>query len=166
MKESGTIRHPDQAVITGAFSFTGRYVARLLLDEGVGVRTLTRDIAQRKPLWRCAVEALSPGLFADPDRLRRSMEGANVLYNTYWIRLGLGKNTFEQAVENSRTLLEAAAQAGVGRVVHFSVANASTGSKLPYFRGKEQVEGDSEGHGYTLTPSSGPPWSSGSATCC
>ena len=35
--------HPDQAVVTGAFSYTGRYVARRLLEEGVGVRTLTRS---------------------------------------------------------------------------------------------------------------------------
>ena len=34
----------------------------------------------------------------------------------------------------------AAAKAGVGRIVHFSVANASTDSRLPYFQGKGQVE--------------------------
>ncbi len=38
-------------------------------------------------------------------------------------------------------LFDAAAQAGVGRIVHFSVANASPDSRLPYFRGKGQVEG-------------------------
>ena len=37
-------------------------------------------------------------------------------------------------------LLESAARAGVGRIVHFSVANASSDSRLPYFRGKGQVE--------------------------
>ena len=36
------------------------------------------------------------------------MEGASVFYNTYLIRFGRGLNTFEQAVENSRVLLEAA----------------------------------------------------------
>ena len=30
--------HPDLAVVTGAFSYTGRYVARRLLDQGVRVR--------------------------------------------------------------------------------------------------------------------------------
>ncbi len=67
--------------------------------------------------------------------------GANVLYNTYWIRFGRGRTTFDQAVENSRILYEAAALAGVGRIVHFSVANASQDSGLPYFRGQGQVEG-------------------------
>ena len=35
--------HPDLAVVTGAFSYTGRYVTRCLLDQGVLVRTLTRS---------------------------------------------------------------------------------------------------------------------------
>ena len=43
-------------------------------------------------------------------------------------------------MKNTKVLFDAAADAGVGRVVHFSVANASVGSTLPYFRGKGQVE--------------------------
>ena len=35
--------HPDLAVVTGAFSYTGKYVTRRLLDLGVRVRTLTRS---------------------------------------------------------------------------------------------------------------------------
>ena len=48
--------------------------------------------------------------------------------------------TFDLAVQNTRTLFEAAKRAGVGRIVHFSVTNVSSGSGLPYFRGKAQVE--------------------------
>ena len=33
--------HPNLAVVTGAFSYTGRYVTRRLLDQGVRARTLT-----------------------------------------------------------------------------------------------------------------------------
>ena len=36
--------HPDLAVVTGAFSYTGQYVARRLLDQGVRVRTLARSL--------------------------------------------------------------------------------------------------------------------------
>ena len=122
----------------GAFSYTGRYVARRLLDEGVSVRTLTRNPDRESPFGG-PVEA-APLDFSDPDGLRRSMQGAGVLYNTYWIRFGRGRNTFDHAVENSKVLFDAAAKAGVGRIVHFSVANASSESRLPYFRGKGQVE--------------------------
>ena len=56
-------------------------------------------------------------------------------------------------VENSKVLFEAAAKAGVGRTVHLSVANASTESRLPYFRDKGQVEEilANEGLSYAIT---------------
>ena len=132
------MQHPDTAIVTGAFSYTGRYVARRLLDQGIGVRTLTRSPDQRDPFGGLAPAA--PLDFSDPDGLSRSMQGAGVFYNTYWVRFGRGRTTFDQAVENSKALFEAAAKAGVGRIVHFSVANASSESRLPYFRGKGQVE--------------------------
>ena len=126
------------AVVTGAFSYTGGYVARRLLAQGVVVKTLTRRPAGSNPLGGLVEEA--PLDFSDPDGLRRAMEGAGVLYNTYWVRYARGGTTFDQAVENTRTLFEAARNAGVGRIVHFSVTNASSGSLLPYFRGKARVE--------------------------
>ena len=129
---------PDLAVVTGAFSYTGRYVTRRLLDQGVRVRTLTRSPDAEDPFGgRVEVAPLD---FSDPDGLRRSMQGAGVFYNTYWIRYAHGRITFDLAVENTRTLFEAAKRAGVGRIVHFSVTNVSSGSGLPYFRGKAQVE--------------------------
>ena len=36
-EESLALTHPNTAIVTGAFSYTGRYVARRLLDEGVTV---------------------------------------------------------------------------------------------------------------------------------
>ena len=132
------LSRPDTAIVTGAFSYTGRYVARRLLDEGVAVRTLTRSPEREGPFGGLVPAA--PLDFSDPDGLCRTMRGAGVLYNTYWIRFGRGRNTFDQAVENSRVLFDAAAKAGVGRIVHFSVANASSECRLPYFRGKGQVE--------------------------
>ena len=132
------MQHPDTAVVTRAFSYTGRYVARRLLDEGVSVRTLTRNPDREGPFGGLAPAA--PLDFSDPDGLCRTMRGAGVLYNTYWIRFGRGRTTFNQAVANSKVLFAAAARAGVSRIVHFSVANASSECRLPYFRGKGQVE--------------------------
>ena len=130
--------HPDLAVVTGAFSYTGRYVTRRLLGEGVRVRTLTRSPDAEDPFGgRVEVAPLD---FSDPDGLCRSMQGAGVFYNTYWVRYAHGRITFDLAVENTRTLFEAAKRAGVGRIVHFSVTNVSSRSGLPYFRGKAQVE--------------------------
>ena len=80
--------------------------------------------------------------FSDRAGLRRSIEGASVLYNTYWVRFGRGPTNLQQAVENSRILFEAAAGAGVERIVHFSVASASKNSGPPYFRGKGQADAE------------------------
>ena len=131
--------HPDLAVVTGAFSYTGRYVTRRLLDQGVRVRTLTRSPHAKDPFGG-RVEA-APLDFSDPDGLSRSMQGAGVFYNTYWVRYAHGSTTFDLAVENTGTLFEAAERAGVGRIVHFSVTNPSSESALPYFRGKAGAKG-------------------------
>jgi len=132
--------HPNLAVVTGAFGFTGGYVARQLIDQGVRVRTLTRRPAGGNPLGGRVEEA--PMDFSDPVGLRGSMEGAGVLYNTYWIwiRYARGEVTFDRAVENTWVLFEAAREAGVDRIVHFSVSNPSHDSELPYFSAKAQVE--------------------------
>ena len=130
--------HPNLAIVTGAFSYTGRYVARRLLDQGVHIRTLTRSPHAEDPMAHPVETA--PLDFSDPDGLRTSMQGAGVLYNTYWIRYAHGRITFDLAVENTGRLFEAAKRAGVGRIVHFSVTNVSPDSGLPYFRGKAQVE--------------------------
>ena len=128
----------DTAVVTGAFSYTGRYIARRLLEQGVRVKTLTARPASQDPFGG-RVEA-APLDLADQDGLCRSMKGADVLFNTYWVRFGRGQTTFDGAVANSKTLFEAAAEAGVGRIVHVSITNASSESRLPYFSGKGRVE--------------------------
>ena len=68
--------HPGQALVTGAFSYTGRYVARRLLDQSASVTSLSRR-PDRSNAFDGAVEA-APLDFSDPDRLRRSMVGAGV----------------------------------------------------------------------------------------
>ena len=137
--------HPDTAVVTGAFSYTGRYVSQRLLDDGVRVKTLTGHPNRRNPFGG-RVEA-APLDFSDPDGLYRSMQGAGILYNTYWVRFERSRTTFDRAVENSSVLFEAAAKAGISRIVHISVSNASSGSTLPYFRGKGRVEETLKGLG-------------------
>ncbi len=128
----------DLDVVTGAFSFTGKYIARRLLDSGRSVRTLTGHPRRPDPFGG-KVEAF-PYRFDAPDELAGSLRGADTLYNTYWIRFPHGSATFEGAIENTRTLLRAAERAGVRRLVHVSITNPSEDSKLPYFRGKALVE--------------------------
>jgi uncharacterized protein YbjT (DUF2867 family) len=78
--------------------------------------------------------------FESPASLTKSLQGASVLYNSYWVRFKHGRATFDEAVRNSRILIQAAKEAGVRRIVHLSIANASIDSPLPYYSGKAQVE--------------------------
>jgi NADH dehydrogenase len=123
-------------VVTGAFSYTGRHIAEALLERGRSVRTLTRKPDPSHTLAPKVERA--PFIF--DDSLLESLSGADTLYNTYWVRFERGETTFARAVENTRTLFRAAAEAGVRRVVHISVANADANSPFAYFRGKAATE--------------------------
>ena len=103
-------------VVTGAFGYSGRYIAQRLLDQGCTVRTLSSNPRPAGPLAG-AVPAM-PLDFARPERLAESLAGVSVLYNTYWVRFNHRHFTFAEAVRNSRTLFDAARQAGVERIVH------------------------------------------------
>ncbi len=124
-------------LVTGAFGFTGRHIAKRLLDRGIQVRTLTRGAAPPDS----TIEAL-PYSFDDPVRLAESLEGVHTLYNTYWVRFDHRRATYKAAVSNTRSLFRAAQAAGVARVVHVSIANPSENSDLPYYEGKAQLERD------------------------
>jgi uncharacterized protein YbjT (DUF2867 family) len=124
-------------VVTGAFSYTGRYIAEELLGRGRRVRTLTRRRPDPSHPLAASVEA-APFVF--DDSLVASLRGADTLYTTYWVRFERGAVTFDGAVANLRRLFEAAVRAGVRRVVHVSVANPGLESPFPYFRGKAQTE--------------------------
>ena len=126
----------NTVVITGAFSFTGKYTTRLLLERGLNVRTIT---GQRPKVALGRVTVL-PYNFDRPTELERGLAGASTLVNTYWVRFPRRKATFETAVHHSRTLIHAARNTGVQRIVHVSIANPSLESPLAYYKGKAIVE--------------------------
>ena len=133
---------PELAAVTGAFGYTGRYIARRLLDTGRPVLTITgRPEVQgsRRDPFGGQVPAF-PFNFHQPDALAETLQGVDTLFNTFWVRFDSGDVTFDRAVANSRTLIRAAEQAGVRRLVHVSITNPSADSTLPYFRGKALVE--------------------------
>ena len=132
------MNNSDLNVVTGAFGYTGRYITQKLLSNGHEVRTITGHPGRVSPFGD-RVKAF-PSDFGDPDALARNLSGAATLYNTYWIRFPRGIVTFETAVENTKTVVHAALQAGVQRIVHISITNPSPESPLGYFKGKALVE--------------------------
>jgi len=132
------MRNSHKSAVTGAFSYTGKYIARCLLSNGEQVITLTGHPNRTDP-FDGRIPAF-PYYFDQSSALEKSLEGVSTLYNTYWVRFNHGETSFAEAVQNTRTLLQAAERAGVKRIVHVSISNPTLDSPLPYFRGKALVE--------------------------
>ncbi|NUQ37296.1 MAG: NAD(P)H-binding protein [Caldilineales bacterium] len=124
--------------VTGAFGYSGKYIAQRLLAQGRRVITLTNSTDRantfggRVPIF--------PFHFDRPEELTRSLAGVEVLYNTYWVRFNHKLFRHADAVRNTLILFEAAKQAGVRRVVHVSITNPTEDSPLEYFSGKARLE--------------------------
>ena len=123
--------------VTGAFSYSGKYITKRLLERGEQVITLTGHPNRPDP-FDGKVKAY-PLDFDEPG-MAKSLQGVDVLVNTYWVRFDKGGNTQPRAVENTRKLVNAAKAAGVKRMVHISIANPSAESHLPYYWGKAANE--------------------------
>ena len=129
--------NPPIDVVTGAFSYSGRFVAAELLERGRGVRTLTNHPNPGHPL-PARIPAL-PLDFEDSTALVSALTGADTLYNTYWVRAPRVGVPHKIAVDNTKRLIDAARRAGIRRIVHTSIANP-TSSHLSYYRGKAELE--------------------------
>lgn len=125
-------------VVTGAFGFSGKYIAEKLLNKNITVKTLTNSL-QRKNDFQNKIHAV-PYSFDNPQQLAAELEGVSVLYNTYWVRFNHKTFHHSEAVDNTLTLFEAAKSAGVKRIVHTSITNPDKNSPLEYFSGKGILE--------------------------
>jgi len=125
-------------VVTGAFGYSGKYIAQRLLEQGHRVRTITSKQPVLDP-FQGQVEH-HPLAFANHNQLVASLRGASVLYNTYWVRFNHANFKHAEAVDNTIRLFKAAKEAGVQRVVHVSITNPSEESTLEYFYGKAVLE--------------------------
>ncbi len=136
--EATAVADPELYVVTGAFGYTGRYITRSLVEGGIRVKTLTGHPGRENPFGEAV--SVAPFCFDDPEELIKSVQGASTFINTYWVRFAYGQVTYDRAVANTRTMIKAAAKAGVRRWVQVSTANPSPDSKLPYFKGKALLE--------------------------
>jgi len=124
--------------VTGAFGYSGKYIARRLLKKGHKVITLTNSLHRPNPFGE-HLQAF-PFHFDKPDNLVETLTGVKVLYNTYWVRFNHKNFFFADAIKNTKTLFNAAKKAEVKRIVHVSITNPSIDSHLEYFSGKAKVE--------------------------
>lgn len=129
---------PKARAVTGAFGFSGKYIARRLLEAGHRVVTLTNSPGRPDP-FNGRVEA-RPLAFHDVPALTKSLRDVKVLYNTYWVRFNHPLFSYANAVRNTLALFDAARNAGVERIVHVSITGADGTSAREYFSGKGLLE--------------------------
>jgi NADH dehydrogenase len=126
--------------VTGAFGYSGRYIASRLLGAGHTVITLTNSPTRANPFGN-RVQPF-PMHFEQPALLSATLSGVDVLVNTYWVRFNHELFTHQKAVANSKALFHAAKNAGVKRIVHVSITNPDIHSELSYFQGKAELESE------------------------
>ena len=86
-------------VVTGAFGYSGKYIALRLLTQGHEVRTLTNSLHKPNPFGDRVRPY--PFHFDQPDKLVENLRGAKVLYNTYWVRFNHKTFAHETAVSKT-----------------------------------------------------------------
>jgi len=128
----------ERYAVTGAFGFTGKYIAARLLAQGHPVLNIT-DSPRRPNPFGSRMET-SSFYFDEPGKLVCALRGVSVLYNTYWVRFNSCATTHEDAVRHTQTLFLAAQAAGVRRIVHLSITHADEASSSSYFRQKARLE--------------------------
>jgi dihydroflavonol-4-reductase len=112
----------SQILITGATGFIGRQLTRDLVGQGHAVRILARSRRKANALFGDQVEVVL-GNLENAAALAEACRGVGVLYHvagSYRFGLRHRHELRRTNVEGAEAILQAAADAGVARVVHLS----------------------------------------------
>jgi dihydroflavonol-4-reductase len=111
-----------KALVTGSAGFIGSAVVRELLADGWEVRALYLPLESTKNLDGLDVERFA-GDVTDPAAMRAATRGCDLVFHLaalYTLWTPEPSRLWHVNVQGTRTVLEAAARAGVRRVVHCS----------------------------------------------
>ena len=119
------------AFITGATGFLGSHVARVLAEQGAGLRLLVRSTSDLRNVADLNAERVV-GDLRDPASIEKALGGCDALFHVaadyrLWVRDP--DEMYRSNVEGTRGLIEAARRQGVRRIVYTSsVATMGFGS--------------------------------------
>jgi dihydroflavonol-4-reductase len=135
-----------RALVTGATGKVGGAVARGLLERGDEVRALVRDPARAAGLLPTGVE-LVRGDVTEPETVAAAVAGCELVFNAMgfpeqWLK---DESVFDRVnARGTETVVRAAAEAGVRRVVHTStidVFHAERGQRFDESRVADYPKG-------------------------
>ena len=109
-------------LVTGATGFVGAAVARVLLDAGYEVRVLVRKTSDRKNLRGLSLDT-AVGDLRDAGSLRDALAGCSALFHVaadYRLWTRDPEALYASNVDGSVNVMQAAADAGVQRIVYTS----------------------------------------------
>ena len=126
-----------KVLVTGATGFIGGNLARRLCQRGYEVRALVRPGANTLTIDDTGVEQIS-GEILDRESMDRAVDGCQAVFHcaaiyAFWSRTP--ELIHRTNVDGTRTVLQAASQAGVSRVVF-----TSTVSTMGFWPGKLSTE--------------------------
>jgi dihydroflavonol-4-reductase len=117
-------------LVTGATGFIGSAIARELLKNGEEVRVLVRKTSDTRNIDKLDVEKVY-GDIRDTDSMKKALKGCDTFYLTaaYFAHWAPDpKALYEVNVGGTKASLQAAYEAGTGKVVYTSTNNAIAAS--------------------------------------
>jgi dihydroflavonol-4-reductase len=110
------------AFVTGATGFVGSHVARVLAEQGADLRLLVRSSSDLRNIEDLKAERVT-GDLRDPASLKKAVSGCDAVFHVaadyrLWVRDP--DEMYRSNVEGTRSVLEAAWESGVRRVVYTS----------------------------------------------
>jgi uncharacterized protein YbjT (DUF2867 family) len=118
-------------LVTGATGNVGSKVIQELRGRGVPLRAFVRDADRASAVLGPDVD-LAVGDFAEPASIRAALEGVDVLF--------LACGNLPAQVEHERNVIDAAARAGVRRLVKLSALGAEIGSRVDFWDWHARIE--------------------------
>jgi len=119
--------------VTGATGEIGRRLAQRLAAAGVAQRLIVRDRSRAPAPAGAACEVVAFGGYADADGMRRACDGVSTLF------LASARES-EDRVQQHRTAVDAAAAAGVERIVYLSFVGAAPDATFTFARDHHATE--------------------------
>lgn len=122
------------ALVTGANGHLGNNLVRLLINKGVPVRASVRNIKNKEPFAGLDCEVVQADI-TDKQSLINALQGVETFYAVgaafkLWAK-DPKKEIYDVNLGGTKNTIEAAAEAGVKRIVYVSSIAALNYSKLP-----------------------------------